>query len=311
MRDAHAPQRAGRVRIKPRELHLLLGQVVSQVLHLLLEGMAARMFTQHQGVGLQADRLGSHDLVGGAKFTREFRRFRRAAISNKKITLARECVLHPGKAVRDHGCCRGFRAILVDLDKGFVQHLTDGVVHDKLAVKGLTGQGSAVIICWLFSACIAPTPQERHRWQCAARRDKIANHRGPTAWPSNTAAPSNPAFALFRLAVIFEEHPPAGALRVWGDWYRGHREQAIIEIGGYAEEGFDTYYVKDNGAGFDPAKADRLFMPFFRGSQTSGRIGHGLGLAIAREIALRHDGDIAITSDPRAGTSAIVSLPRL
>jgi DNA-binding NarL/FixJ family response regulator len=49
-----------------------------------------------------------------------------------------------------------------------VRRLTDGVVHDKLAVKGLTGQGSAVILCWLFGERVAPTPQERHRWQCVA-----------------------------------------------------------------------------------------------------------------------------------------------
>lgn len=49
-----------------------------------------------------------------------------------------------------------------------VQQITNGVVHDKLAVKGLTGQGSALILCWLFSKQIIPTVQERHRWQCAA-----------------------------------------------------------------------------------------------------------------------------------------------
>lgn len=49
-----------------------------------------------------------------------------------------------------------------------VQQITDGVVHDKLVVKGLTGQGHALILCWLFSERIAPTAQERHRWQCAA-----------------------------------------------------------------------------------------------------------------------------------------------
>ncbi|MDH5739826.1 MAG: helix-turn-helix transcriptional regulator [Nitrospira sp.] len=47
-----------------------------------------------------------------------------------------------------------------------VQQITNGVVHDKLAVKGLTGQGSALILCWLFSKPIIPTAQERHRWQC-------------------------------------------------------------------------------------------------------------------------------------------------
>ncbi len=53
-----------------------------------------------------------------------------------------------------------------------VQQITNGMVHDKIAVKGLTGQGSALILCWLFSERIVPTAQERHRWQC------IASHLG-------------------------------------------------------------------------------------------------------------------------------------
>jgi DNA-binding NarL/FixJ family response regulator len=53
-----------------------------------------------------------------------------------------------------------------------VQQLSDGAVHDKLAVKGLSGQDRAVIICWLFAEQVTPTAQERHRWQC------IASHLG-------------------------------------------------------------------------------------------------------------------------------------
>lgn len=51
---------------------------------------------------------------------------------------------------------------------GAVQQLSDGAVHDKLAVKGLTGDDRAVIICWLFAEQVTPTAQERHRWQCVA-----------------------------------------------------------------------------------------------------------------------------------------------
>jgi DNA-binding NarL/FixJ family response regulator len=49
-----------------------------------------------------------------------------------------------------------------------VRTLSAGTVHDKLAVKGLTGQGRAIILCWLFSQHVTPTAQERHRWQCVA-----------------------------------------------------------------------------------------------------------------------------------------------
>jgi DNA-binding NarL/FixJ family response regulator len=49
-----------------------------------------------------------------------------------------------------------------------VQQLSDGVVHDKLAVKGFTGQGDAVMICWLFGDRVVPSRGEAHRCQCAA-----------------------------------------------------------------------------------------------------------------------------------------------
>jgi len=45
-----------------------------------------------------------------------------------------------------------------------VRQITDGVVQDKLAIKSLTGQNSALILCWLFSEAIIPTCLERKRW---------------------------------------------------------------------------------------------------------------------------------------------------
>ena len=53
-----------------------------------------------------------------------------------------------------------------------IQQITHGLVHDKLAVKALTGQGSALIMCLLFSDTITPTSQERKRWSL------IATHLG-------------------------------------------------------------------------------------------------------------------------------------
>jgi signal transduction histidine kinase len=73
-----------------------------------------------------------------------------------------------------------------------------------------------------------------------------------------------------------------------------------------------TTCVHDEGGAIPLEKLAHLFDRFYRvdssRSQASG--GAGLGLAIAREIVLRHHGDIAITSDPQAGTSVVVRLPR-
>ena len=73
-----------------------------------------------------------------------------------------------------------------------------------------------------------------------------------------------------------------------------------------------TTCVHDEGGTIPPEVLPHLFDRFYRAdssrSQASG--GTGLGLAIARAIVLRHDGNIAVTSDSQAGTTAIVRLPR-
>ena len=66
--------------------------------------------------------------------------------------------------------------------------------------------------------------------------------------------------------------------------------------------------VADDGAGFDPADADRLFERFAQGRARSG--GHlGLGLALAREVVERHGGTIGATAVPGEGATFTVRLP--
>jgi PAS domain S-box-containing protein len=69
------------------------------------------------------------------------------------------------------------------------------------------------------------------------------------------------------------------------------------------------FVVEDNGIGFDPALAARLFQPFQRLHESGAFEGSGIGLAICKRILERHGGTIEAQSRPGRGARFIVTLP--
>ena len=85
--------------------------------------------------------------------------------------------------------------------------------------------------------------------------------------------------------------------------YTAGRADARIEFGRGPAPDDDAFFVRDNGAGFDPRHAGRLFQPFQRLHREDEFPGLGIGLATVHRIVSRHGGAIRASSAPGAGAT--------
>jgi signal transduction histidine kinase len=90
--------------------------------------------------------------------------------------------------------------------------------------------------------------------------------------------------------------------------FTSKREHARIEFGRTNSNGTSSFFVTDNGAGFDPAYAGRLFGAFQRLHTTADFPGTGVGLATVQRIVHRHGGEIWATSTPDQGATFFFTL---
>lgn len=80
---------------------------------------------------------------------------------------------------------------------------------------------------------------------------------------------------------------------------------AVVEFG--AQEG--AFFVRDNGIGFDPVYAERIFLPFERLHRDAEYPGTGIGLANVRRIVERHGGKVWANATPNAGATFSFRIP--
>ncbi|MES2643683.1 MAG: PAS domain S-box protein [Myxococcota bacterium] len=85
--------------------------------------------------------------------------------------------------------------------------------------------------------------------------------------------------------------------------FTSHHPTATITLGAAEVGGEVVYTLQDDGAGFDPSYADRLFRPFSRLHGSGEFDGTGIGLAIARKIVERHGGRIWAEGAVEGGAS--------
>ncbi len=109
-----------------------------------------------------------------------------------------------------------------------------------------------------------------------------------------------------------------------GDWDPIRVEQAMsnlfmnalkyaegkdVTIVAKKEDGWGIFQVKDNGKGIEKELQKEIFEPFQRANINSNVTGLGVGLFIARQIALGHGGDITVRSKVGKGSTFTLRLP--
>jgi PAS domain S-box-containing protein len=91
--------------------------------------------------------------------------------------------------------------------------------------------------------------------------------------------------------------------------YTRGKPEARIWVGRETVAGEVWYYVRDNGAGFDPQYADRLFRPFSRLHRAEEFEGTGIGLATVYRVITRHGGTVRAEGRPGEGATFAFTVP--
>jgi light-regulated signal transduction histidine kinase (bacteriophytochrome) len=198
----------------------------------------------------------------------------------------------------------GFAQALVE-DYGSV--LPEGAQRYLQRIQANADRMASLIDDLLSLARVGHAQVQRRPLDLSALADEIM-HRLLEAEPGRSVQwrvePGLVAQADEGLLRVVLENLLSNALK-----FSSRRDIAEIVFGVTDHQGQRAFYVRDNGAGFDMAYADRLFEPFQRLHRDDEFPGTGIGLPTVRRAVARHGGHVWAEGSPDAGATVYFTLP--
>lgn len=90
--------------------------------------------------------------------------------------------------------------------------------------------------------------------------------------------------------------------------YSSKKDIAHIKFGSCDIDGKLTYFIEDNGAGFNMNYSSKLFSPFQRLHSIKEFSGSGIGLATVKRVIVRHGGDVWVEAEENVGATFYFTL---
>jgi signal transduction histidine kinase len=177
-----------------------------------------------------------------------------------------------------------------------LQHLLDDLAHLDQGSHALELRLERVSLAEWLPPLLAPWGEAAHKKRLTWRVDLEKD------LPEVEIDPQRLAQALGNLISNAIRYTPSGG-------------QVTMEVEVEVQNDRDTspllvFHVCDSGKGISPEEQTLIFQPFYRGKDVRHvSDGMGLGLTIARDIAVAHGGQLQIESTTDLGSNLTLSLP--
>jgi signal transduction histidine kinase len=184
--------------------------------------------------------------------------------------------------------------------------LDEQASHYLRRVRAATNRMAQLIDDLLNLSRISRMPVARERVKLSELAGKVLadlREREPERRVGVSVAPGLEAEADPRLLAVLFENLLGNAWK-----FTSRKSDAHIEVGYELLDQEKTFFVRDNGAGFDMAFASRLFAPFQRLHTDSEFPGTGIGLATVQRVVLRHGGRIWALGEKDQGATFYFTL---